>query len=266
MSILQSKLRLTLALLVGVLTLAAPSFAIPVSGSFSIGGSSADVGATFLNFICNAALTASCPAATGNFVVTSPVSGSFLGPPTYLGDTGFIRNLNQAIAPINQPISVPNFISFNPAGTVLPPDIRLDLTFIFTGVGGQAQCAAAPAAGQMCTPAIPALVTAANPLGLSAFTLANTQVGSSATISVAGTATRISTGEVSTFTGIFTAQFNQFYQELLQTFATGGPDAFVENSYSATFNATPVTVPEASSITLLVGGLFLVGGIVRRRM
>src|SRR5215510_7862041 len=98
MSILQSKFRLILALLVGILTLATPALAIPVSGSFSIGGSSAEVGATFLNFVCNAALTVSCPAATGNFVVTPPVSGSFLGPPTYQGDTGFIRSLNQAIA------------------------------------------------------------------------------------------------------------------------------------------------------------------------
>ena len=60
MSILRSKLKLTLALLVGVLTLATPSFAIPVTGSFSIGGSSAQVGATFLNFVGNAALTVSC--------------------------------------------------------------------------------------------------------------------------------------------------------------------------------------------------------------
>jgi hypothetical protein len=260
MSILHNKLRLLLALLVGILTLATPSLAIPVSGSFSIGGSSADVAATFLNFVCNNALTASCPAASGNFVVTSPVSGSF-GP--YLGDTGFIQSLNQAANPINQNFSQPNFLTFNPAGTVIPPDIALDLTFIFTGVGGQAACFAAPAPGQQCTPAIPALVTAANPLGLSPFTLANTQVGSSATFSVAGTARRISTGELSNFTGIFTAQFNEFYQEYLPIIAAGGT---VTNSYSATFEAIAQPVPEASSITLLIGGLLLAGGILRRRI
>lgn len=263
MSILQSKFKLMLPLLVGVLALATPSLAVPVSGSFSIGGSSAEVGATFLNFICNAALTVSCPAATGNFVVSPPVSGSFLGPPSYLGDTGFIRSINMGIAPINQPILVPNFVTFNPAGTVLPPDIRLDLTFIFLGVGGQAQCAAAPAAGQTCTPTVPALVTAANPLGLSPFTLANLQVGSTASFSIAGTATRISTGEVSNFTGVFTAQFSEFYQQNLAVFAAGGT---VENSYSATFQATPVTVPETASLTMLVGGLLLVAGIVRRKI
>ena len=261
MSILRSKFRLLFALLAGLFTLATPSLAIPVSGSFSIGGSSADVGATFLNFVCNTALTASCPAGTGNFVVTFPTSGSFV---PYNGDTGFIRNLTQATAPVNEPFSLPNFMVFNPAGTVIPPDIALDLTFIFTGVGGQAQCGLLPAAGQTCTPAgILGLITASNPLGLSPFTLANTQVGSSATFSVAGTARRISTNEISLFTGVFTAQFNDFFQEYLPTIAAGG---IVSNSYSATFEATLVPVPEATSITLLVGGLLLIGGLIRRRM
>ena len=260
MSILQSKFRLMFALLVGILTLATPSLAIPVSGSFSIGGSSAEVGATFLNFVCNNALTASCPAGYGNFVVTPPVSGSFI---PYNGETGFIRNLSLATAPVNQNFSLPNFVIFDPAGTVVPPDIALDLNFIFTGVGGQANCLAAPAPGQTCTPIVPGLVTASNPLGLSPFTLANTQTGSSATFSVAGTARRISTGEISSFTGIFTAQFNQFYQEYLATIAAGGT---ITNSYSATFQATLLPVPEASTITMLIGGLLLIGGVVRRRI
>jgi hypothetical protein len=260
MSIVQSKFRLFFALLVGILTLATPSLAIPVSGAFSIGGSSAAVGATTLNFVCNTTLTPACPAGYGNFVVTAPVSGSF-GP--YINDQGFIANLSQATAPINQNFSLPNFVVFNPAGTVVPPDIALDLTFIFTGLGGQANCFAAPVPGQSCTPAIPALVTASNPLGLSPFTLTNFQTGSSAVFAVAGTARRISTGEVSAFTGLFTAQFNEFYQEYLPIIAGGGS---VTNSYSATFEATLVPVPEASSITMVVGGLLLLGGIVRRRL
>ena len=260
MSILQSRLRLLLALLVGVLTLATPSLAIPVSGSFSIGGSSAEVGATFLNFVCNPALGVACPTGSGNFLVTPPATGSFV---PYVGDTGFIKSLTQATAPINQVFNLPNFISFNPAGTVVPPDIVLDLTFIFTGVGGQAACGAPVAAGQTCTPIIPALVTAANPLGLSAFTLQNTQTGSTASFSVSGIARRLSTGEVSTFTGLFTAQFNEFYQQYLPTIAAGGT---ITNSYSATFVATVTPVPEATSITMLVGGLLLVGGIIRRRL
>lgn len=263
MSILRSKFKLLFAVVAGLLTLATPVLAIPVSGTLSIGGSSAEVGATVLNFVCNNALTASCPAGYGNFVVSPPVSGSFL---PYSGDTGFVRNLSQATAPINEQISLPNFVMFNPAGTVVPPDIALDLTFIFAGpVGAQAGCAMAiPMAGQTCTPAgIPGLITASNPLGLSPFILVNTPVGSSATFSVMGTARRISTGEISNFTGIFTAQFTDFFQEYLPTIATGGT---ITNSYSATFEATLIPVPEASSITLLLGGLLLVGGILRRRI
>jgi hypothetical protein len=261
MSILRSKFKLLFTLLAGLFTLATPSLAIPVSGTLNIGGSSAEVGATVLNFVCNNALTASCPAGYGNFVVSPPISGSFV---PYNGDTGFIRNLSQATAPINQPFSLPNFVIFNPAGTVVPPDIALDLTFIYQGMGGQAGCAiAVPAAGQTCTPTVPALMTPSNPLGLSPFFLANTQIGSSATFSVAGTARRISTGEISSFIGVFTAQFTDFYQEYLPVIAAGGT---ITNSYSATFEATLIPVPEASSITLLLGGLLLIEGIVRRRI
>jgi hypothetical protein len=255
MSILQNKFRLMLLLLVGLLTLATPSLAIPVSGTFAIGGSSATVGADFLNFVCSA-LTASCPAGTGNFLVTPPATGSFV---PYLGDTGFIRNMTQGTAPVNQPFSLPNWVVFNPAGTVIPPDIALDLTFIFTGVGNPANCPQ-PGPGQTCTPIIPALITAANPMGLSPFTLANTQTGSLATFSVAGIARRISTGEISTFEGIFTAQFNESVAQVLQQIAATGS---ITNSYSATFEAT---VPEASTITMLIGGLLVLGGVVRRRI
>ena len=257
MSILQNKFRMLFALLVGILTLATPSLAIPVSGNLSIGGSSAQVGATFLNFVCNTDLTASCPSGYGNFTITPPATGSFV---PFLGSEGFISNLTQATAPINQPFSLPNFVTID---SIVPAEIALDLTFIFTGVGGQASCLLPPAPGQTCTPAIPALVTASNPLGLSPFTLANTQTGSSATFSVAGSARNVLTGEISSFTGIFTAQFNEFYQQYLGTIATGGT---ITNSYSATFQATLLPVPEASTVTMLVGGLLLLGGMLRRKI
>ena len=46
----------------------------------------------------------------------------------------------------------------------------------------------------------------------------------------------------------------------------GAAGGTIENSYSATFEATAQPVPETSSITMLIGGLLLVGGIVRRRI
>jgi hypothetical protein len=157
-----------------------------------------------------------------------------------------------------------NFLVFSnsPGNPVLPPDIALDLRFIFLGVNPQAPCTAAPAVGQTCTPAFAGLVTAANPLGLSAFNLQNTQTGSTASFSVSGTARRISTGEVSNFSGVYTAQFaGMSYQQLLNTLATGGS---VNNaSYSATFMST--VIPEPETTALVLGGLLLVvGGSFRR--
>jgi hypothetical protein len=238
-----------------VLTFALPSLAIPVTGELNIGGSSAIVGATSLTFSCNPAITLTCPADYGNFLVTPTPTGSFT---PYGTDTGFIHNLSQGSQPIGQAFSLPNFLIFNPAGTVVPPDIALDLTFIFPGISGQASCLAAPAAGQVCTPALPALVTPSNPGGLSAFNLQNTQTGSTASFSVRGNARRISTGELTSFTGLFTSQFNVPYQTYLASIASGGT---ISNSYSAT-----VAVPEPSSITMLLGGLLLVGGYLRRKL
>src|SRR5579864_4433125 len=183
--------------------ISAPLSATPISGSFDIGGSSATVGALSLLFNCNSAImTAPCPAPAnyGNFSVTSG-SGSFA---PYLSQGGYIHSLDNTAEPLNQNFNLANFIIFSgTAGNpVMPPDIALDLHFIFLGVDGQSQCAAAPSPGQTCTPVIPALVTASNPSGLSAFNLQNTQTGSSASFSLSGTARRISTGETSNFTGI----------------------------------------------------------------
>src|SRR5207249_8268464 len=124
----------------------------------------------------------------------------------------------------------------------------LDLTFLYPGVLGQAQCAAAPAPGQVCTPSIPALVTPANPLGLSPYNFTNTQTGSTLSFSVAGNARRISTGETSPFTGVFTEQFNVSFQAVEATLGAGGT---VQNSYSATFQVIPE--PPAWSLIALGG-------------
>jgi len=249
--------RTVLAAFVVALALTAPALAIPVTGDFAIGGSSAAVGATFLNFTCNASIAPGvCPAGSGNFNVTTPVTGSFV---PVLGATGLIKSLNQVGQPVGQAFLLQNFITFNPAS-----DIALDLTFIFTGVDPQAACGSAPSPGQTCTPAIPALVTPSNPLGLSPFNLQNVNGGgSSASFAVAGNARRISTGELTPFTGTFTAQFQVPYQMYLATLAAGGS---IENSYSATFSATAAPVPEPSSLTLLLGGLMVAGGFIRRRL
>ena len=234
-----------------------PSFATPISGQLGIGGSSADVAAVFLDFLCNPTITASCPSNYGNFLVTTPSTGSFA---PYATDSGFIQSLNETSEPVNTTFSLPNFLIFNPAGTVTPPEIALDLSFIFLGTQGQAQCLAAPAAGQNCTPAIPSLVSPSNPLGLSPFNLQNTPTGSEANFSVAGTARNLATGETSSFTGVISAEFNVPYQNYLPTIASGGS---ITNAYSATFTAT--TVPEPQTTALVLGGLLVLLGRVGMR-
>jgi hypothetical protein len=244
----KARRRLIFAAFVAVLTITTPALAIPVTGDLNIGGSSAIVAATSLSFSCNLALTGSCPANSGNFLVTPIPTGSFV---PYNGDTGFLKNLSQASQPVGIPFLLSNFLTFNPAGTVVPPDIAFDLTFIFTGVSGQTACTLPAASGQTCTPIIPGL-------GLSPFNLQNTQTGSTASFSVAGIARRISTGETSPFRGVFTAQFNDPYQTYLPTIVAGQS---ITNSYSATFR-----VPEPSSVTMLLGGLLLIGGLVHRKL
>jgi len=221
------------------------------------------VGALSGAFTCEPTLLPpACPAGSGNFRVLG-TSGDFDGPPatSYDNQRGFIHNMNQVSQPINQLFLEPNWMVFNFGGS----DVALDLTFVFSGLGNPATCFTLPVvAGQTCTPSIPILVNPiTNPLGLSPFTLANTQTGSTASFSVRGTARRLSTHETSQFDGLITASFNKSYQATIATILGGGT---VTNTYAGTFEVTPNSVPEPSTITLLLtGGLFVMGGLLRRR-
>ena len=251
-----------------LLLLCTPLQASPVSGNLAITGD-ATVGATFLTFLCDGLLMP-CAANYGDFMVGGPASqtGSFS---IYANDTGFIHSLDNTVQPLNTNFSLPDFLKFNPAGTVIPPDISLELTFIFLGVNGQAQCGS-PAnpnqvPAQTCTPQIAALISANNPMGLSPFNLANTQTGSTASFDVGGIAHRLSTGETSIFRGEFSATFtstpnttDKSYQALLATLSTGGT---ISSTYSATFAAT--IIPEPGTTALVLGGLLVLAGTSFRR-
>jgi PEP-CTERM motif-containing protein len=239
-----------------VLATAPASFATPINGTFDIGGASLSLTALAVGFGCDPAIAnAPCPAAAGygNFLTTS-ATGSF-APYTFQG--GFVHALGPPATAVNETFSLPDFLVFStsPGNPVLPPDVALDLTFLFTGVDGEAQCALAPAPGQTCTLQLPEFVTPGNPLGFSPFNFQNTQTGSTLSFTVAGTARRISTGETTPFDGVFTAQFTVSYQQVL---ARLGADEAVTTSYSASFRA----IPEPSTLALLGGGLAL---LARRR-
>jgi hypothetical protein len=82
---------------------------------------------------------------TGDFTVGFGSSGTFQA---LIGSTGLIKDLNQASQPVGVPILLTNFLTLPAVGAT----VTFDLTMINSGVFSSAQCGAAPAAGQTCTP------------------------------------------------------------------------------------------------------------------
>jgi len=232
----------------------------PVSGNLAIGGSSAAVAATFLNLLCNVGGGSPCPAGYGDFTTIPTTDGSFA---PYQNTLGYIASINETSDPLNTAFTASDFLYLAAAqgGTAAQSPFTFTLTFIDLGFDGQAGCTAAPAPGELCTPTIPALVTAANPLGLSPFNLQDTNTGFTANFNVAGNVINNTDGSVSPFTGTFSATFNGVsYQTDLAIIAEGGT---VSNPYSATFTATS-PVPEPMTFSLMGIGLLALG-LWRRR-
>ncbi len=220
---------LALSVLVGA------AYATPISGTLNITGDVA-VGATTIDWL-------PLGGGTGTFTVTPSSTGSFSG---LAGDSGTVKDLDVLTEPVGVPISVLNFI-------VLPGGISFELTMIDAGVFGSIDCSAAPAAGQNCTPLIPP--------PKSPFNLTNTAVGSTASFTIRGIAT--SGTDTAAVIGIYTTQFTgQDYQNLLATIGSGGT---VQASYSANFLVSQA-IPEPSTAYLILGGLALAAGALRRKL
>ena len=171
----------------------------------------------------------------GNIVVAGGSTGTFL---PLVGMTGSIASANNTPGPQ----SITNYINFGPPG--------FNLTSINPGVLGSAQCGAAPAPGQACTPAG------------SIFNLNNNVGNFSVQWTVQGNF--IGTlGEVTPYTGIFTTQIAGNYQQFISGLAAGGT---FEVPYSMTFSVSPPTqTPEPATLLLISTGLAGIAVKVKRR-
>jgi hypothetical protein len=163
----------------------------------------------------------------GSFTVGSASSGTFA---PYSGTAGTLSNIDLlSTTPVNAPLNVPNFVALTGA-----PNLQIGLNFIAPGVGSISF--GCQAASQTCTPSFPALISPADPLGLSPLTFMNTQFGSVASFNVVASGSdTLSPGSTSsTLIGTVTTQYAVPYQTVVSQMISGDP---ISSSYSATFNA-----------------------------
>jgi hypothetical protein len=238
-----------------VLLLPALSHATPI-GQFSIAGD-ATIGATFLNWLCDQSSDSPCPGTAGDFLITSPSTGSFV---QYLGNAvpnsyGKIQDLSNASQPLNTLFSDPLWITFN-----LNSNINLELTFIALGTNPiSVNCAGL----SHCTPTNAALITPSDPGGVSAFNLDQNSFGTALSFGLSGIVHDTTNASTAPFVGIFTAQFaSENPQQVLASLSSG-----LTSSYSANLviDAAPATVPEPTTISFLSIGLMGMSLIGRRR-
>jgi hypothetical protein len=250
-----------------ILTFTAPLSATTLltNGSTLIFNGNAQVGATFLNWLCNqpGAPTAGCGSTAGNIAVASS-TGTFAA---LNGDFGYIKDINEAGQPVqNVPFpTLANFITFVTSSNVALPNITLDLTELPEGTDTQsATCAGL----SHCTPTSAAFVNPNNPGGVSAFNLDyNSTVNSTtASFSFMGIVRDNVPGDnpsMAAFTGTFSEPIaNTTPQELLATIANGGT---VTAAYGEQGSLTINTVPEPGTTALVLGGVLLLLGKVGMR-
>lgn len=241
----------TLLIMLGLMVAGSRALPAQVLGStFGIGGFSATVGQTGIEFNCTPGLTvAPCPAPddSGNFLVDAGTDGIA----AYFGQGGFVGNISEGLTPLNVQFLDPNWLIFSttPGNPVPEPSFSLDLTFIQLGTDAQADCFVTAALNQSCTPVVPQLVGSPNdPLGLSSFNLQNTLSGFTASFTVDGIARQIGGPNFTGFTGTFTATVDgESYQDALQQILDGTAPPF---TYTASF---ALVTPEPNYVPVFAG-------------
>jgi hypothetical protein len=210
------------AVLMGVTALPVTSHAAVLAGNLNGTGS---LGLT--NGVVT--FTNAGPVGGGVFVIDPSSTGSFT---PLAGTTATIQPLSVAGEPPGMAVNVPNFITFAPL-----PTVSVTLTLVRSGLYNAASCAAAPAAGQSCTP----MGTWFNFTNLTA-------TSSILSFAIEGTVVDLtSPGQTSALTGLFTAQFaTASYQSVLAAIAGGGA---IPTTYSASFAATPNGAPTPTPTT-----------------
>lgn len=211
-----------------------PAFAGPIddSGSLSIVGS-VQISFGSIDFY-------PIGQGTGTFDIFAPETGIF-GP--LLGTSGTIMDMNNTTEPVGSMVNVPDFMTFAAA-----PNLSITLTELPAGTFSSAGCDlnGTPQAGQTCT-------VAGTPYDLTN----QTANSSTASFTVDGYLVDTNNPGVETaYTGIFTTQFSESYQQVVNTILNGG---VVDASYSGVFTTNVATPEPASMLTMLSGGLLLIG-------
>jgi hypothetical protein len=182
--------------------------------------------------------------------IAAPSGGYASSVPALNGTGATVSGISFPPDPLGSTFAPQSFLSFNADPTLA----TLLVDFIAAGISPSADCAAAAAAGQVCSPS-------GTP-----YDFQNTfgPPGSTLTFDLSG----VTSDGTADWTGIFTSQFSSYYQSEVAAAATGS----VTTTYSANFVVTPnaVTgpstgVPEPASLVYLLTALGGLAGAQRWR-